>query len=206
MWCRAVIRLARPANPDPSDSSRRRSSSSAALISERWVKAWGKLPSCSPVGADLFGEEADVVGVGQHLLEREPRVVQATGAGEGVDVPERADRERAFGSLQAVRRGCRVVAVDEAVRDEGLVDRRERREPLRDRSGTTKPTNGISRMEASRTSLPSYWVKAPTVSFQPLLHDGLVDAGSVPRSSGRDRRAGRGRWRCGCRDPARPST
>ena len=27
-----------------------RSRLKAALISERWVKAWGKLPSCSPVG------------------------------------------------------------------------------------------------------------------------------------------------------------
>src|SRR5918993_5756489 len=51
---------------------------------------------------DLLGVETEVVAVGQHLLEGEPRVVEAAGAGQGVDVPEAADREGALGAAQPV--------------------------------------------------------------------------------------------------------
>jgi hypothetical protein len=43
--------------------------------------------------ADLLGIQAYVVGLGGHLLERQPRLVEAPGAGERLDVPERARRE-----------------------------------------------------------------------------------------------------------------
>src|SRR6476620_10973641 len=46
--------------------------------------------------ADLLGVEAHVVGVGEHLLEGQPRLVQASRTGEGLDVPEGADREGAL--------------------------------------------------------------------------------------------------------------
>jgi hypothetical protein len=35
--------------------------------------------------ADLLGIQAQVAGVGEHLLERQPRLVQAPGAGERLD-------------------------------------------------------------------------------------------------------------------------
>ena len=41
-------------------------------------------------GVDLFGVEADVVGVGQHLRERQPSLVEPPRAGERIDVEERA--------------------------------------------------------------------------------------------------------------------
>jgi len=65
----------------------------AALISARWVSAWGKFPCLLSGAADLLGIQAYVVGAGEHLLERQPRLVEAPGAGERLDVPERARRK-----------------------------------------------------------------------------------------------------------------
>src|SRR4029077_6793850 len=42
--------------------------------------------------ADLLGVQAQMVGVGEHLLQDQPRLVKPPGAGEGVYVPERAQR------------------------------------------------------------------------------------------------------------------
>jgi hypothetical protein len=53
-------------------------------------------------GSDFFGVEAEVVGVGEHLVERETRVVEAAGAGERFDVPEAADREGALVAAEPV--------------------------------------------------------------------------------------------------------
>ena len=89
-----------PTAPGPWSSWRSRLI--AALISDRWLKACGKLPSCSPVAADLLGVQAQVVGVGVHLLERQPGVVEPAGPGQGVDVPERAQGEGALVALEAV--------------------------------------------------------------------------------------------------------
>jgi hypothetical protein len=52
--------------------------------------------------ADLLGTHAHVVGAGEHLLERQPSLVQAPGAGERLDVPERARREGAFRAEPAI--------------------------------------------------------------------------------------------------------
>ena len=68
----------------------------AALISARWVSAWGKFPCLLSGAADLLGIQAYVVGAGEHLLERQPRLVEAPGAGERLDLTERARRESAF--------------------------------------------------------------------------------------------------------------
>ena len=46
--------------------------------------------------ADLLGIQAQVVGVGEHFLERQPRLVQAPSADKRLDVPGRARREGAF--------------------------------------------------------------------------------------------------------------
>src|SRR5689334_16247177 len=52
---------------------------------------------------DLLGVQAEVVGVGEHLLEDQPRLVQPTGTAQRIDVPERAQRERALVAGQPVR-------------------------------------------------------------------------------------------------------
>src|SRR3954447_19281705 len=80
---------------------------------------------------DLLGVEAQVVRVGEHLLERQPGLVEPADTRQRLDVPERGDRERPFVALEPVRRCRGVVAVDETVRDELLADRIERREPPR---------------------------------------------------------------------------
>ena len=73
-------------------------------------------------------------------------------------------------------------------------------------SAGRKPTIGIIRFDASRSSVPNDWVKAPAVSLHPSRDDGLGDlvAGALSSRSTRSwRRCGRpGRWP----GPARPST
>jgi hypothetical protein len=39
-------------------------------------------------GSDLFRVEADVVRVGEHLLEADPRLVEAPERGERLDIPK----------------------------------------------------------------------------------------------------------------------
>src|SRR5215831_7798981 len=68
--------------------------------------------------ADLLRVQAQAIGVGEHFLEDQARFRHAAGAGQRVDVPERADGEGPLVAAQAVRGGARVVAVDQAVRYE----------------------------------------------------------------------------------------
>src|SRR5215471_5874705 len=70
---------------------------------------------------DFLGVEAEVIGVGEHLLERKSSVFEAPGLRESLYVPERAQRERALRATESVRRGLGVVAIDEAVGDEFLL-------------------------------------------------------------------------------------
>src|SRR5205807_1184066 len=49
---------------------------------------------------DLLGVQAQVVGVGEHLLEDVASLVEPTGTGQGIHIPERADGE---GPLRARR-------------------------------------------------------------------------------------------------------
>ena len=83
-----------------------------------------------PGAADLLGVQAQVVGVGEHLLERQPRLLQAPGAGERLDVPERACREGAFRAAHPVRAGLRVVPVDQGIGYQGGGERVEGGQPL----------------------------------------------------------------------------
>src|SRR6202011_5174666 len=48
----------------------------------------------------FLGVQAEMVGVGLHLLEGKHRVIQASGPGQRVHVPERAQRERALLAVQ----------------------------------------------------------------------------------------------------------
>jgi hypothetical protein len=55
---------------------RARSRLNAALISARLGQRLGEVPLLLSGAADLLGIQAHVVGVGEHLLERQPRLVQ----------------------------------------------------------------------------------------------------------------------------------
>src|SRR4029453_6812122 len=63
---------------------------------------------------DLLRVEPEVVRVGEHLLEGESGLLEPARARERLDVPERADRERALVAPEAVWRRLDVVATDEA--------------------------------------------------------------------------------------------
>ncbi len=71
--------------------------------------------------SDLLGIQADVVGVGEHLLEHQPSLGHPARAGERFDVPERAQVERAFVSVQTVAAVGGVTAY-QTVADEVLTD------------------------------------------------------------------------------------
>src|SRR5437870_671050 len=60
----------------------------------------------------LFGQEADVVGEGGGALEGDPGSLDLTGQGQRLGQPEGAQKERPFGSLQAI---FRAVPEDQAV-------------------------------------------------------------------------------------------
>src|SRR5215471_17406772 len=64
---------------------------------------------------DLLREQAQVVGVREHLLEDQAGFLQAAGAGQRVGVPEGANGEGALVTEQAVRRGAGVISVDQTV-------------------------------------------------------------------------------------------
>src|SRR4028119_72833 len=70
---------------------------------------------------DLLGVQPEVVGVAEHLLEHQARLVHPTCARQRLDEPERAQAERAFFAREAVGGLLDVVAVHEAVRDEPAV-------------------------------------------------------------------------------------
>jgi hypothetical protein len=67
---------------------------------------------CRGCRAGLDGAAA---GVGEHLLEHQPRLFQSPGMGERLDVPERTRREGAFRAAHPVRAGPRVVPVDQRI-------------------------------------------------------------------------------------------
>jgi hypothetical protein len=67
-----------------------------------------------PRSADLLRVQAEVVGVGEHLLEDGPGFLQPAGPGERLDVPERAEVEGALTVGDTVVAGSRV-AGDQAV-------------------------------------------------------------------------------------------
>src|SRR5262249_52224070 len=53
--------------------------------------------------AQLLAIQPEVVGVAEHLLEEEPRLLQVPHPGETLDVPERAHRERPFLARETIR-------------------------------------------------------------------------------------------------------
>src|SRR5215471_12702359 len=65
--------------------------------------------------ADLLCIQPDVVSVGEHFLERQAGLVDAPGAGQRLDIPERAGRECTFFATHPVGADLRIVAVYEGI-------------------------------------------------------------------------------------------
>ena len=137
------------------------------------MNACGKLPTCCPVGRSP-PSEAEVVGVGEHLRERHPRVVEAAGTSEHVDVEEVRDGR------------CPPTPGGRPVTPAGRTDTPGCRRPASGpsppsstanagRFGTMKPISGMCASAASSTSPPSYWTNHQLL-VPALGHDLGVDA------------------------------
>ena len=63
-----------------------------------------EIPKMLTAGAELLGEETDVVCVPNHLFEVESRLFRLTGPRQTLDVPERAHVESALRTFKAIRR------------------------------------------------------------------------------------------------------
>src|SRR5215469_673812 len=59
-------------------------------------KSLREVPQCFPGGCDLLGVQAHMIGIGQHMLQGEPRLLQATRSGQGFHQPETTDVEGSF--------------------------------------------------------------------------------------------------------------
>src|SRR5579859_1802219 len=90
----------------------------------------GKISQMLSAGAQLLPIEPHVVGVAQHFLGQEPRLLEVAGPGNAHDEPEGAHREGPLPALEAVhRRVADLVAVHERVVHQLAFDRPERGEP-----------------------------------------------------------------------------
>jgi hypothetical protein len=73
------------------------------------VKACGEVPDLLAGQGDLLGEQADVVGIGEHLLERQPGVVEPPARASASTYMNEQRENGALRTLQAVRATRRVV-------------------------------------------------------------------------------------------------
>ena len=84
------------------------------------------------LGAELFAVQPEVIGVAEHLLEDEARLVQVTHARQALDIPEGAHRERPFLSREPVGESAReTITIHERVAHQLPLDRAQRRDPPR---------------------------------------------------------------------------
>src|SRR5262245_24173499 len=82
--------------------------------------------------AELLAVQPEVIGVAQHLLEEEPRLVQVAHAGEALDIPEGTHRKRAFLPREPVGESAvEAIAIDQGVTHQLALDRAQRRDPPR---------------------------------------------------------------------------
>src|ERR1700722_17319071 len=81
--------------------------------------------------SQLLRIQPDVVGIAQHLLKNQPRLIQLSGACEALDEPERTGREGALGSSKPVQPALCFVAIHECVDRQFLFDRLEGGDPAR---------------------------------------------------------------------------
>src|SRR5215217_7620257 len=129
--------------------------------------------------ADLLGVQAQVVGVGEHLLQGQPGLLQAAGAGQGVHVPEGADREGPLVAAQAVGGGGRVVAVDQAVGDQLAVHRVQGRQPQRVARGHEPDQRHHQQRGVQDLGLVVLG-EGPAARVPAVLHDLVVDPVAFP--------------------------
>lgn len=100
--------------------------------------------------ANLLGEPAHVVGVGEHFLDDVPGLGDAAGPGQRRDVPERAQAEGARAAGQSVpavwlgRTRVSWLIPSRVARNGGSV-------------GPANLTRGINSSDASRVSPPRRW-------------------------------------------------
>src|SRR5262245_51720591 len=80
--------------------------------------------------AELLAVQPEMVGIAEHLLEEEPRLLKIPHAGEALDVPERTHGESALLAGEAVRETLpETIAIDERVAHQLSFDAGERRQP-----------------------------------------------------------------------------
>ena len=117
-------------------------------------------------GIDLLSEQADIVDESDGSFENGAGPSRLSGLGQGLGEPEGAQEERAFLTLERV---AGPVAVHQsAIISKALFGRVDRGLHSGSSAGRN-PTNGSIRLEASSSSEPKDWVKAPARSLQPLV-------------------------------------
>src|SRR5439155_11030635 len=123
----------------------------------------GKVSQCFSVRSCFFSEQPEVIGIGQHFLEDQPRVfepgpVLSSRSSQGLDEPECANVESAVFPGQPIQSAFHVVTVDQTIRHDTaclrrLLDGLERRKHSWI-GGAMKNTSGMIRFAASSVSLP----------------------------------------------------
>src|SRR6266542_492861 len=87
----------------------------------------GEVAKVLRLGAQLLAVQPQVIGVAEHFLEEEPRLVQVPHAGEALDVPEGAHREGTFIPREAVGESAgETIAIDQRVAHQLGLDRAQR--------------------------------------------------------------------------------
>src|SRR5215210_1052739 len=89
----------------------------------------GEVAQCFPRVAYLFGIQPEVVGVGEHLLQSESGLIEASSPGEALHQPERADTESTLIVRRTVICGLSLVALYEHVVGQLLLHAVEGGEP-----------------------------------------------------------------------------
>src|SRR5262249_22022620 len=92
----------------------------------------GEVAEVLRLGAELLAVQPEVIGVAEHLLEEEARLVQVPHAGEALDVPEGAHGEGAFLAREPIGESApEAIAIDQRVAHQLALDRPQGREPAR---------------------------------------------------------------------------
>src|SRR4051794_17069228 len=91
-----------------------------------------EIPKMAPVTTQLFGIKTEVVRVSQQLLKQQLRLFQLTRTSQTFDVPERARRETALSSRQAVHLSAfDLITPYQRIFDQLFLDRFHRGKPHR---------------------------------------------------------------------------
>src|SRR5437667_6193808 len=116
------------------------------------------------LGAELLAVQPQVIGVAEHLLEEEPRLLQVAHTGEALDVPEGAHRERALLAGEPVGESTRGDSGRESLTSSCSIARSV--EIQRGSVGDMKRTSGMRSVAASTVVAPTCWTNAPRPASQ----------------------------------------